>query len=136
MIGKLNFLAYDVPHNEIIPELPIGVYSMDQKELSEDELNQMISDATVDCYDEIEEFMGVLYTLQGSMTFPFKAMALGETVEVIGIDDEKSSRGRGIVAEVRKQGNRYTIGLGELETEPDSKNSKWFQMFHYWSNTY
>jgi len=104
--------------------------------LSEEELDEMIAEATVDCYDEIEEFMGVLYTLQDSMTFPFKAKALGETVEVIGIDDRESSRGGGIVAEVRKHGKTYTIGLGELEIEPDSENSKWFQMFHYWARTY
>ena len=109
---------------------------MNQKKLSEEELNEMISEATVDCYDEIEEFMGVLYTLQGCMAFPFKAKALGETVQVMGIDDESSGRGRGVVARVEKLGKTYTIGLGELEIEPDSENSKWLQMLHYWNSKY
>ena len=104
--------------------------------LSEEELDEMISDATVDCYDETEEFMGVLYTLHGTLSFPFKATALGDTVEVIGIDGEESSRGRGIVATVKKHGKTYTIGLGELEIKPGSENSKWFQMLHYWNSKY
>ena len=62
--------------------------------------------------------------------------ALGEKVEVVGIDDSKSSHGRGIVAEIRKQGKTYTSGLGELQIDPDSENSKWLQIFHYWANTY
>ena len=104
--------------------------------LSEEELDEMISDATVDCYDETEEFMGVLYTLQGALSFPFKATALGDTVEVVDIDDEESSRGRGIVATVRKNGKIYAIGLGELEIKPGSENSKWFQMLRYWNSKY
>ena len=104
--------------------------------LSEQELDEMISEATVDCYDETEEFMGVLYTLQGSMAFPFSAKALGEKVQVIDIDDESSGRGRGVVAKVEKQGRTYNIGLGDLEIHPDSVNSKWFQMLHYWNSKY
>ena len=104
--------------------------------LSEEELDEMISEATVDCYDESEEFAGVLCTLQDSMAFPFEATALGEAVAVTGIDSRKSSRGRGIVAKVKKHGKLYTIGLGELEIDPDSENTKWFQMFHYWIRRY
>ena len=104
--------------------------------LSEEELDEMISEATVDCYDETEEFMGVLYTLQGALSFPFKATALGETVKVVDIDDGSSGRGRGVVAKVEKQGKTYTIGLAELKIDPDSENWKWFQMLHYWNSKY
>ncbi len=103
---------------------------------SEEELREMINEAMVDCYNESEEFMGVLYTLQDSMVFPFKAKALGETIDVVDIDDESSGRGRGVVAKVEKQGKTYTIGLGDLEIDPDSVNSKWFQMLHYWNSKY
>ena len=92
--------------------------------LSEEELQEMVNEAMVDCYNETEEFMGILYTLQGSMLFPFKVKAHGETVEVVDIDDESSGRGRGVVAKVEKQGKTYIIGLGDLEIDPDSVNSK------------
>ncbi|MEK7396548.1 MAG: calcium-binding protein [Candidatus Poribacteria bacterium] len=109
---------------------------MKKRKLSDDELDEMISEATVDCYDEEEAFMGVLYTIQGNLSFPFKAKALGDTVEVIDIDDEKSSRGRGIIAKVRKQGKEFNIGLAELEIESGSENDKWLEMYHYWLEKY
>lgn len=61
---------------------------------------------------------------------------MGDTVEVIGIDDRKSSQGRGIIAKVRKQGKEYNIGLAELEMEPNPENDKWFEMYHYWLEKY
>jgi hypothetical protein len=104
---------------------------------SKEELDRMIEDAVVDCYDEEEVFMGILYTLEGGMSFPFKAKALGETVEVIGIDTGVSSRGRGVIATVRKQGREYSMGLAELEIEPDdTENAKWLEMYHYWLERY
>ncbi len=104
--------------------------------LSEKELNEMIRYAAADCHDDDEVFMGILYTLQDELSFPFKAKALGDMVEVVDIDGGSSGRGRGVVAEVRKQGKTYTIGLAELEIDPDSENSKWFQMLHYWNSKY
>ena len=109
---------------------------MNQKKLSEEELDQMIRDAAVDCYNDDEVFMGILYTLQDELSFPFEAKALGDTVAVTDIDDRSSGRGRGVVAKVEKQGKTYTIGLGDLEIDPDSVNSKWFRMLHYWNSKY
>jgi hypothetical protein len=54
------------------------------------ELDKMIEEATVDCYNEDEAFTGILYTLADNLSFPFKAKVMGESVEIIGIDDEKS----------------------------------------------
>ena len=90
----------------------------------------------VDCYKEKEDFMEMLYTLQDSMKFPLEAKALGDTIVVADIDGTSSGRGRGVVARVEKQGKTYTIGLGDLEIEPDFENSKWLQMLHYWNSKY
>ncbi|MBD3183753.1 hypothetical protein GF312_15795 [Candidatus Poribacteria bacterium] len=106
------------------------------KKLSEKELDEMIEEATVDCYNEDEAFAGILVTIEDNLSFPFKAKALGDDVEVIGIDNIKSSLGRGIVANVKKQGKMFTIGLSELEIEQDEENSKWIQMFHHWDSRY
>jgi hypothetical protein len=106
---------------------------MKKRKTPTEELDRMISDAVVDAYDDYEQFMGILYHIEANLSFPVKAKALGNTVEVIGVDDEKSGMGRGIIAVVRKQGKEYTIGLAELELEPgDTRNAKWFEMYHYW----
>jgi len=92
----------------------------------------MISDATVDAYGDYEEFMSMVCHLDSNRAFPFRAKALGDNVEVMGIEANVSSPGRGVVANVRKKGKIYTIGLAELTVGPDSENTEWIEMFHYW----
>jgi hypothetical protein len=52
---------------------------------------ELLDQATVDCYDEEEEFGGVLYSLQDNIKFPQIATVLGEQVEVLDIDDHRST---------------------------------------------
>ena len=49
--------------------------------MNEERLEALLEEATVDCYGEYEEFVGVLYTLGDSLRFPLKATVVGETVE-------------------------------------------------------
>jgi hypothetical protein len=109
---------------------------MKKRKLSDEELDEMISEAIVDCHDEEEAFMGIFYTLQDNISFPFRAKALGDTVEVIDIDGSKSSLGKGIIVIVQKNGKKYTMGLADLEPEDKLENAKWFEMYHYWLEKY
>jgi hypothetical protein len=102
---------------------------MDDKRLQE-----MLDQATVDCYDEEEEFGGVLCTLEDNLIFPLQAEAMGETVEVIGLDSRRSSLRKGIVARVRKGGREYTVGLADLNfIAPDPTSAEWLTMYRYWA---
>ena len=96
-------------------------------------LDELLEQATVDCYDEVEEFLGVLCTLDGNLNFPLQATTLGETVEVIGLDESRSGLGRGIIAKVRKGDQEYRVALSELEfLDPDPKSAEWLAMYRYW----
>ena len=70
------------------------------------------------------------------MDFPFKAKVLGDTVEVVGVEANMSSPGRGMIAKVRKKRKTYTIGLAELTVGTDSENAEWIEMLHYWLERY
>ncbi len=106
---------------------------MTHRKTSKEELDRMIEEATVDCYNEDEAFMGVICYLADRISLPFKATVLGDVVEVIGIDDEESGLGRGMVAEIRKKDDEYTIGLEELEVKPgDTENAKLLEMYKSW----
>ena len=70
---------------------------MDDKRLQE-----LLDQAIVDCYDEEEEFSGVLCTLEDNLSFPLQAETMGEQVEVIGLDDRRSSLRKGIVARIAR----------------------------------
>lgn len=104
---------------------------MRQGNASKEELEKMIEEATVDCYNEDEAFMGVVYYLADKISFPFRAKWLGDVVEVIGIDDEESGFEREVIATIRTEDDEYTVGLGELELMPDdTKNGKYFEMYN------
>ena len=93
----------------------------------------MIEEATVDCYGEYEEFAGMLATLEDRLKFPFEARMLGETVEVVGLDEKESSERRGIVANVSRGGRQYTVALADLEAvEKDSETAEWLAAYRYW----
>lgn len=101
---------------------------MDQKRLAE-----LLEEATVDCYDEEEEFSGVFATLEDNLDFPLQAKAMGNVVEVVGLDSNQSSLRRGILAIVRQGEQEYRVGLGELEfIDPDLVSAEWLAMYRYW----
>ena len=103
---------------------------MDDKRLQE-----LLDQATVDCYDEEEEFGGVLCTLEDNLDFPLQAEAMGEPVEVIGLDSRRSSLRRGIVARVRKGDKEYLVGLSELVVvDPDPSSAEWIEMYRLWAD--
>lgn len=64
----------------------------------------MLEEATVDCYGEEEEFVGVLCTLQDKLTFPFDAMILVRPAKIVGIDAKNSSLRSGILLKARIDG--------------------------------
>jgi hypothetical protein len=52
---------------------------------------------------------------------------------VHGLDDRRSALRRGIVAQVEQGGERYYVGLAELEfTNPDRDSAEWVAMYRWW----
>lgn len=101
--------------------------------MDEDRLNALLEEATVDCYDEEEEFAGILCTLAECLNFPLKATALGGPVEVVGLHENRSSLRRGIIARVRKADEEYPMALAELEfVELDPISAEWLAAYRYW----
>ncbi len=106
---------------------------MEHKKTSQAEIDRMIGEATVDCYDEHEAFAGVVSYLSDEMSFPFKAKWLGDVVEVIGIDSEESGYENEVMAQILTDDDEYTISLDELESMPDDTvNIKYLEMYKYW----
>jgi hypothetical protein len=93
----------------------------------------LLEEATVDCYDEDEEFTGVMCTLGEQVQSPLKATVVGELVEVVGIDERHSGLRRGVVARVRREEQDYRVSLAELEfVDPDPVSAEWLEAYRYW----
>ena len=97
-------------------------------------IDALLAEATVDCYNEEEEFGGVLVALEDNLVFPLQAKAVGETVTVVGLNSERSSLRRGIVARVCKGDQEYNMSLAELEfASPDPTSAEWLEVYRYWA---
>jgi hypothetical protein len=95
-------------------------------------LEELLAEATVDCYGEQEEFIGLLTALSEGIGFPSRARALGDLVEVLDLDDEASSLRKGILAVVRKRGREYRVALSELEfVDPDPASAEWLEVYRH-----
>jgi hypothetical protein len=101
--------------------------------MDEKRLEALLEEAIIDCYDEEEQFTGVLITLDESLQFPLQAKVLGQVVEVIGLDQARSSLRRGILATVRTGDQESRFPLLELEfINPDPTSAEWLAMYRYW----
>ena len=67
-------------------------------------MQALIEEGTVDCYNEYEEYSGLLTMIQDNVKCPFKAKVVGEEVEVIEFQDV--GRGFGIQAICKRNGKR------------------------------
>ncbi|MGH2781106.1 MAG: hypothetical protein ACRDLA_06765 [Thermoleophilaceae bacterium] len=58
-----------------------------------DELDRLIEDITVDCYNEDEQLTGFLTAIEDKLTSPLAAMVVGTPVEVLAIAHDAKAGG-------------------------------------------
>lgn len=95
------------------------------------QLNNLIKEATVDCYDEYECLAGFSAYLGDKLSFPFLAQVVGEVVKVISLDFEDEQ----IKAVCIKQGKKYKINILDIEYgQKITKNHQYIEAFRKWVN--
>lgn len=103
--------------------------------ISEERLQELLEEATIDCYDEEEAFMGVLITVDENVHWPLPAQLAGTRVEVLGLDESASSTRRGIVARIRRGGKEYKVALSDLTFgKMDATSAEWLAMYRWWAD--
>jgi hypothetical protein len=80
---------------------------------SEDDLDELIEQITVDAYGD-EGYWSFLQAFEDEVTFPFSASLVGVAVVVIGVDFDGHER-RGLVATVEHEGTSSTISILDLD---------------------
>lgn len=101
--------------------------------MDDERLQELINEATVDCYGEEEEFWGMLAALEDELEFPLKATLIGEQVELIGFNNKGSSFRCGILARVFYKGKEYSVSLADLQMgNADSHSAKWLAAYRHW----
>lgn len=94
------------------------------------ELDALIEEATVDCYNEAEQVTGLFTMLEDHLALPFETSVLGMTVMVakvdLTVDDE-------IVAFCRRDGHKQAIPILELPLPtPVPDGAEWIEAYRRW----
>ena len=103
-----------------------------KKDDDRERLRTLIEEATVDCYDEDEQHMGLMNMIQEEVACPFRAKVIGEEVEVVELEEPKGG-GHGLNAVCKHKGKSYRVGIDSLEwIEPKPGGFEWIEAYFAW----
>ncbi len=99
---------------------------------SDAELRELIQEATVDCYDDEEQIMGLECMIDENLEMPFETEVLGVRVTVDAI---KHVRGREIAAMCRCGKEQQAISLADLPLpSPPPEGAEWIAAYRHWAS--
>lgn len=98
--------------------------------LSEAELDAMVEEATVDCYDEEEALTGFAALVEENLEVPFETTVLGVTVTVTGV----TYTSHGLVADCARGRHLQSIHVLDLPfPDPPPKGAEWIAAYRRWA---
>ena len=102
------------------------------KRLTDDELAEMIEEATVDAYGPSEQVSGFYTMLEEHLDLPFSTQVLGVDVVVESIDLTRSEE---IVAICKRGRLRQTIPILDLPLPtPAPEGAAWIEAYRRWTS--
>jgi hypothetical protein len=94
------------------------------------ELDALIEEATVDCYNDEEQITGLFTMLDEHLTRPFDTDMLGMTVTVTKVDLTVNHE---IVATCRRPGHKQAIPILDLPLPtPPPNGAEWIDAYRRW----
>ena len=100
------------------------------EELSEEELDALVEEATIDAYGDDEQLGGFAVMIEDNLEMPFETRALAVTVIVKGVTQTAS----GIVADCIRDGHHQVIHVLDLPLpEPPPARAEWIAACRHWA---
>ena len=94
------------------------------------ELDELIEQATVDCYNDSEQVTGLFTMLEEHLGMPFQTNVLGVAVTITGVDLTTSDQ---IIAICQRDGHRQTIPILDLPLPtPAPSGWEWVEAYRRW----
>jgi hypothetical protein len=90
-------------------------------------LERLIADAVLDAYNPAEQATGFYTMISENVEFPVAAKAVGEHVEVTGVDLDEY--GEDLVALCRRKGRTYKVQLTEVEFPSPFSGKDWIAAY-------
>ena len=99
-------------------------------EPSEEELDALVEQATLDAYNEEEQLSGFAVMTEDNLEMPFETTVLGVMVTVNGVTQTEF----GIVADCVRDGQHQAISVLDLPLpEPPPKGAEWIAAYRRWA---
>jgi Calcium binding len=96
------------------------------------ELDALIEEITVDCYDEDEELSGFLTYLDEALEQPVEATVMGVPVTLLRVDSADGPL-RGLVAHCQRDGDDYQISLLDVAVPRETAVSRVLAAYRHWA---
>jgi len=94
------------------------------------QLDKLIEEATVDCYDEEEQASGFFTMIEDNLALPFVTRVLGIEVSVVAVEIDDDG---GLKAVCEHGGERQRIGLTDLPLpSPPPSGAEWIAAYRHW----
>jgi len=98
--------------------------------ISKAELDALIEEATVDCYNEEEQVTGLFTMLEEHLALPFQTTVLGLSATVTRVDLTGNDQ---IVAICRRDGVKQAIAILDLPVPaPAPDGAEWIEAYRRW----
>lgn len=98
--------------------------------LSKRQLDALVGQAIVDCYNESEQAIGLYTMIEDNLAVPFETIVLGAPVTVELVD---LRQGEEIVAVCRRGRERQTVPLLDLPLpSPQPAGAEWIEAYRHW----
>jgi Calcium binding len=98
--------------------------------ISKPQLDALIEEATVDCYNDEEQVTGLFTMIDEHLAVPFDTSVLGMTVTVAKVDLTVDHE---IVAICRRDGHKQAIPILDLALPaPAPDGAQWIEAYRRW----
>ncbi len=94
------------------------------------ELDSLIAEITIDCYDEDEQLQAFQNTFDEDANFPLPGSVIGEDVEILSVGQSNSRRE--LIATCTRAGHRYDIALLDVTIHADPPISRLLAAHRRW----
>ena len=94
------------------------------------ELDSLIAEITVDCYDEYEQLTAFQTAFENDANFPCPGTVIGEQVEVLTVHGEDDRQE--LIATCQRNRRRYEIALLDIELDADPDTSRLIAAYRHW----
>lgn len=97
--------------------------------MTDDQIEELIEEATVDCYDEEECLVGFFTMIEDELQLPFKAKVFEEEIEVISVKHIRNS----IKVICQKNDSKQSVDITDIACDWNKiEGGKWVIAYKSW----